>query len=139
LVAPVLLAALRNEGHEVREGSIRAALHRMRDIPAAVCGTRGDCGAAVGLGCAVSLLLGATFSSDVQRAQALRATARALDRVADLGGPRCCRQSVYAALETAIEFLRGELGMTLIAPELTRCAFAHTTPDCKQERCAYFG
>jgi hypothetical protein len=138
LVAPVLLAALRNQGHPVKESSIRTALHRMQDIPVAVCGTRGDCGAAIGLGCAVSLLVGATFRSDRERSQALRATACALTRVADLGGPHCCKQSVYATLEGAAVFLIGELGIALAAPNPIRCAFAHTTAECKQKRCAYF-
>jgi DNA-directed RNA polymerase subunit RPC12/RpoP len=138
LVAPVILAALRNQGHPAKDSSIRAALHRMKDIPVAVCGTRGDCGAAVGLGCAVSLLTGATFRSDHERSQALRATARALVRVAENGGPRCCKQSVYATLEAAALFLNSELGIAFATPGHIRCPFSHTTEECKKERCAYF-
>jgi hypothetical protein len=138
LVAPAILAALRNQGHPVKGSSIRAALHRMKDIPVAVCGTRGDCGAAVGLGCAVSLLTGATFRSDRERSLALRATARALERVADLGGPRCCKQSVYATLEAAGQFLKSELGIAFAVPDLIHCPFSRTTEECKQKRCAYF-
>ena len=138
VVAPVILAALRNQGHPVKETAIRAALHRMKDIPVAVCGTRGDCGAGAGLGCAVSLLTGATFRSDHERSQALRATARALVRIADVGGPRCCKQSVYGSLEAAALFLKEELGIAFAAPELIRCPFSHSTEDCKRECCAYF-
>jgi len=138
LVAPVILAALRNQGYPVKESGIHTALHRTKDIPVAVCGTRGDCGAAAGLGCAVSMLTGATFRSDGERSQALRATARALDRVAELGGPRCCRQSVYGTLEAAVPFLKSELGLTLAIPSPIRCPFSHTTEECKQERCVYF-
>jgi len=138
LVAPAILAALRNQGYPVKESGVHTALHRMKDIPVAVCGTRGDCGAAVGVGCAVSLLTGATFRSDTERSQALRATARALARVADLGGPRCCRQSVYGALETAGQFLNSELGVAFVVPGPIRCSFSHVTEECKRERCAYF-
>ena len=125
-------------GGTSRESGISTALHRMKDIPVAVCGTRGDCGAAAGLGCAVSLLTGATFRSDGERSQALRATARALDRVAALGGPRCCRQSVYGTLEAAAPFLKSELGLTLAVPSPLHCPFSRATEECKQERCAYF-
>ena len=138
LVAPVILAALRNQGHPVREDAIRSALRRMRDIPVGVCGTRGDCGACVGLGCAVSLLTNATFRSDRERSLALRATARALARVATLGGPRCCKQSVYATLQTTVEFVRDELGIALAVPEVIRCPFSSLAEECKQGRCAYF-
>lgn len=138
LVAPVILASLRSQGCPVKEGSIHTALHRMKDIPVAVCGTRGDCGAAVGAGCAVSLLTGATFRSDSERSLALRATAHALTRVADLGGPRCCRQSVYGALEASGQFLNNELGVALVVPDPIRCSFSRVTEECKRERCAYF-
>ena len=138
LVAPAILAALRNQGHPVKEGAIRVALHRMADIPVAVCGTRGDCGACAGLGCAVSLLTGATFRSDRERSLALRGTARALTHVAQLGGPRCCKQSVYGTLDAAAGFLSSELGITFPVSAAIHCAFPEVTEECKRERCVYF-
>ncbi len=138
VVAPVILAALRNQGHVFKDGTTRTAIHRMEDVPSAVCGTRGDCGACAGLGCAVSLLTGATFRSGQERALALRATAHALMRVAELGGPRCCKQSVYAAIETAAEFIGRELGIPLTFTHPIHCAFSHVTEECKKEDCVFF-
>lgn len=138
LTAPVILAALRNQGHHIRPGAVGSALRRMKDIPVGVCGTRGDCGACVGLGCAVSLVRGATFKADRERSLALEGTARALLRVAELGGPRCCKQSVYATLQAAAAFMSDQLGMDFVVPEVIRCAFADKNEDCKKDRCPYF-
>jgi len=139
LVAPVILAALRNQGYPIRKGALRAALKRMKDIPHAACATRGDCGAAVGVGCAVSLLTGAKFRSDRERALTLQATAEAVRRLAEHGGARCCRQSVYSALESAAAFLERELGLILGISTPVFCPFSSTTEDCKKDACVYFG
>lgn len=146
LTAPVLLAALRNQGdvipsqftRGITPGRILAAIQRVKDIPQAACATRGDCGAAVGLGCAVSLLTGAGIRSDRERSLVLRATAQALARVADLGGSRCCRQSVYATLETARDFLKNELGIVLGLSQPVRCGLVEITEECKQKHCVYY-
>jgi hypothetical protein len=138
VVAPAILSALRKQGVSVTDARFRAALTRMADIPVAVCGTRGDCGAAAGAGCAVSLLTGATFRSKRERTLALLATARALVAVAAHGGPRCCKQSVFASIQSTAVFLQDELGISLPVADAVRCAFSEKNPECTREACAYF-
>lgn len=137
LVAPAVLAALANTGQgALKPGRLASAIKRTQDIPYAVCGTRGECGAATSVGALVSILTGATYQKDAERSLALRATARALEAIADAGGPRCCKQSVYLALETAVAFIRQELGLQL--PLTLRCEFASRNPECKKERCEFY-
>jgi len=137
MVAPAVLAALGNSGQRpLKAGRLKAAIARTADIPISVCGTRGDCGAAASVGALVSILTGATYLKDRERSLALRATAETLQAIAAAGGPRCCKQSVYLALETAVDFLRRELGLDL--PLTIRCEFAARNDECKRERCAYY-
>jgi len=137
LVAPVMLAALRNRGlRPLRPGRVAAAIERTRGIPLGVCGSRGDCGAADGAGTLVSILTGATFLKDRERSLALTATAEALLAIAAAGGPRCCKQSVYLTLETTSRLLQRELDIDL--PVAPRCEVAARNPECKQERCRYY-
>lgn len=137
LVAPAALAALRNTGrHPLASTAIGAAIKRTSDIPFAVCGTRGECGAAVGVGALVSILTGASYIKGRERSLALQATAEALQAIAQAGGPRCCKQSVYVSLETAVAFLSQELGLEL--PLSIVCEFAARNEECKQEDCAYY-
>jgi hypothetical protein len=136
LVAPVVLAALRNNGlRPLKPGRLASAIERTRGIPLGTCGTRGECGAAVGVGALVSILTGATYSKDRERSLALQATAEALLAIAAAGGPRCCKQSVYLSLETASTFLKRELDLDLLIQ--THCEFAACNDECKKERCRY--
>lgn len=137
LVAPVLLAALRNIGRPINAEKIEMALRRLADIPVAVCASRGDCGAAVGVGCALSLVTGATIHSGRERSLALRGTAHALERLADLGGSRCCKQSVYASIEEGCRLFREELGLELPSHTI-QCRFAAKSPECRKDRCVYY-
>ena len=137
LVAPAVLAALSNAGQRaLKPGRLTSAVKRTADIPFAVCGTRGDCGAAAGVGALVSILTGASYLKDRERSLALRATAEALQAVAKGGGPRCCKQSVYLSLETAAAFLKRELDLEL--PVTIHCEFSRHNEECKKERCQYY-
>jgi hypothetical protein len=137
LVTPAVLAALRNSGQRpLALGRLASAIERTRGIPLASCGTRGECGAAICVGAVVSMLTDATFQKDRERSLALQASAEALLAIAQAGGPRCCKQSVYLALETASIFLKRELNLDL--PVEPRCEFAARNTECKKERCQYY-
>lgn len=138
LAAPVVLAVLRNRGIAgVTDQEIRTALERLKGIPISVCGTRGDCGAAASAGTVVSILKGACQMSDGERSAALRATAQTLLRIADHGGPRCCKQSVFDTIRTTWDLIRNDFGLEELPPHA--CAFAGRLKDCKTARCPYFG
>jgi Family of unknown function (DUF5714) len=137
LVTPAFLAALRNAGiHTLSPGRLSSAIERTKGIPMGSCGTRGECGAAICVGSLVSIITGATFTKDRERTLALQASAETLLSIAQAGGPRCCKQSVYLAIETASTFLKRELNIDL--PVKPYCEFASQNPECKRERCKYY-
>lgn len=137
VVAPAFLAAMRNGGlRQFGTGRLSATIERTKGIPLGSCGMRGECGAATSVGAIVSILTGATFLKDRERSLALQATAETLLNIAKAGGPRCCKQSVYLALETAASFVRRELDINLrVEP---RCEFVFRNKECKKERCKYY-
>jgi hypothetical protein len=137
LVTPTVLAALRNsELRPLPLGRLTAAIERTKGIPLGACGARGECGAAICVGTLVSILTGASFQKDRERSLALQASAEALLAIAQAGGPRCCKQSVYLAVETASIFLKRELNLDI--PVKPRCEFAARNQECKVERCKYY-
>ncbi len=139
LVAPAVLASLENRGlARVDQAMVRRAMKRTQGIPYGACGSLGACGACVSAGVAISLLSKATFRSDRERALTLTATSSALQRLADMGGARCCKQSVYAALEAAMHMMEATLGLSLWKRDAIRCLFSRDVDDCKQERCPYY-
>ncbi|HLP58046.1 MAG TPA: DUF5714 domain-containing protein [Candidatus Deferrimicrobium sp.] len=138
LVAPVILAALANVNEtRVDKAKIQAALKRLMDIPIGVCGSRGDCGACVGAGAAVAIISGTSANPKLGRSRALKATGKALLRLAEMGGVRCCKQSVYVALETCCRLLSEELNISMEMEPIT-CAFSPKITDCKKGSCPYY-
>ncbi len=138
VVAASLLAAAKNAGAELSLSHIKRASARLKSIPYAACGLLGACGAAVGAGVSVSVITGATQTSDRERSLAMEATASALRRIAGLGGPRCCKASVYASLEAAVPIIREEIGIPVVLRDLEgACMLSERNGECWGERCPY--
>ncbi len=137
IVTPAFLSALRNSGmHSLSPGRLASAIERTKGIPLGACGTRGECGAATSVGALVSILTGASFAKDKERSLSLQATAETLIAIAQAGGPRCCKQSVYLAIETASVFLKRELDIDI--PVDPHCDFSARNKECKKKRCKYY-
>lgn len=137
LVGPVLLAACKNSGLEIPLRKIKTAMKRVKDIPYGSCGSRGGCGASESAGAGVSLITGASFTSREERSLALSATADSLKAIARIGGPRCCKQSVFASIEQGLESIKGKYP----TPETNSfiCPFADEIEDCQKKKCPYYG
>jgi hypothetical protein len=138
LVAPVILTAFANcNKTPVIKAKIQSTIKRLMDIPIGVCGSRGDCGACVGVGAAVSIIYGANAYSITERSRVLRATGSTLLHLAEMDGPRCCKQSVYASLEIGWDILCKEAGVSQKMGKIT-CGFSLKIADCKKEKCPYY-
>jgi len=138
LVAPVILASLRNLGLiDLSEARLKASLKRSGRIPYGSCGTTGTCGAAVSAGAAIGILSHSNYLKDRERNLTISTTAKALLSITRLGGPRCCKYSTYvslrAAWETASEILN------IVLPDLTiKCDFQGKLKDCHHDKCQYY-
>jgi hypothetical protein len=137
IVPGVIIAAARNAGVALPPGGLDAALRRGGKIPGGWCGYYGACGAAVGVGVAVSVITEATPLKGEQRSLALAGTSFALTRMVD-GQPRCCKRASRVAVAAAVEYLRDHLAIDLPAPGAVRCSSAARNKECPGELCPYF-
>jgi hypothetical protein len=137
IVPGVIIASAGNAGVALPPGGLDAALRRGGKVPGGWCGYYGACGAAVGVGVAVSVITEATPLKGEPRSQALAATAFALTRMID-GQPRCCKRASRVAVAAAVEYLRDQLGLDLPAPGAVRCTSAARNKECPGESCPYF-
>jgi hypothetical protein len=137
LVPAVIVTAVKNAGYPVPENALEEAIKRGSQVPGGWCGLFGDCGAAVGVGIAVSVLTRATPLTGKPRSLAMRATSEALHRICD-DGPRCCKRSSRQALETAIRFLDEHLGFRLDKMNGIICTYPERNKECIREACPYF-
>jgi len=140
LVSCASLAALRNLGKFKIDGSaFDKAISRGKKVIFGACGLWGVCGAAAGIGIAVSIATKANMMSDKERSLSMQATSEALNEIAKIGGPRCCKASTFAAIEAAARFLEREFGVKFSSLENPRpCYFKVLNKECLGNKCPYF-
>lgn len=138
--ASLLLSAHRcmHSPIETVEKDLKTALTRAKTVPGGFCGNCGCCGAAVGTGMFLSIWQKTTPLSKNGWALCNRMTAQALERVASVEGPRCCKRVTWLALQSAVEFCRRELSLELAKPEKLRCGFFAGNKECRGKACPFF-
>lgn len=141
LVSCALLAALKNlQQFNIDNTAFDNAISRGKKILLGSCGLWGVCGAAAGLGIAVSIATKATMMSDRERSLSLQATSEALSEIAKMGGPRCCKASVYTAIKTAVAFFKRKFELKFSNLEdLQSCHFKALNGECLGRKCPYWG
>lgn len=138
LIGGILIASLRNNGYDFSEEDIKQALKRGLMVPGGSCGFHGACGAGTGLGIAVSIVAESTPFHDKQRTKALRANSEAYERIAELGGPRCCTLSTYTTLGLAERIFK-EMDYEIPTSEVEgRCEVYKKNDECHGADCPYF-
>lgn len=139
LVGAVLLTAYKNAGGSV---DLNAALDELRNrslqVPGGTCGLWGTCGAAVSAGQYYSIISGATPLTQDPWAATARLTANIIGRLADVGGPRCCKRTSFTAIEEATRYTNETMGTNMELPERTICAFMADNDECRRQECPYF-
>ncbi len=146
IVAVSLLTALKNFGQvslpsgDVRNityADIQEGIRRMKQLPACTCAYHGACGAGLGVGACISIILDATCAKDIERTLTMRASNAALTAIANSGGPGCCKQSVRTAVLTGVELIK-ELFRIKLPISYQRCFhMQHTSHGCKGIYCQF--
>lgn len=138
LVGAALLAAYRNAGGEIDLDRALAELReRSLNVPGGACGFWGTCGAAVSAGMYLSIVTGSTPLTAEPWAQVQGLTARILGRLAEIGGPRCCKRTSFTAIQTSVNYTAEVLGVRMELPERIVCTFAARNAECIGARCPY--
>lgn len=145
LVGAALIAAYANAGgKDPADDAVdkNAALAELRtrslQVPGGTCGFWGTCGAAVSSGQALSILTGSTPLKQEPWAQCQRLTSAILGRMADIGGPRCCKRTSYISVITAVPFINQLLGSEMTLPEEVTCSFFQRNAECRKRDCPFF-
>lgn len=111
LVPAALIAAYQNYTGKRKEEEILEAIKRGSKVPGGYCGIYGACGAGIGVGIAVSILLGATPFTPDERSHANWATSSTLRCIADAGGARCCKKATRISLRKGVAYMSDVFGL----------------------------
>lgn len=140
LVGAALLTAYNNCLPDSAKLDMKSALDevvkRGQQVPGGACGYMGACGASISTGIFMSIVTRNTpFSTDTWRLCNLM-TSRALEPVAENGGPRCCKRDSYLSVLTAIDFVKENLGVEMEKPEV-RCSRSQINEQCIGKKCPF--
>lgn len=140
LVGAALLTAYNNCLPDSNKLNLEEALAEMwergEQVPGGACGYLGACGASISTGIFLSIVTRNTpFSTDTWRLCNL-CTARALEQVALNGGPRCCKRDSYLSVLTAIDFVKENLGVEMVKPEV-HCTRSQINEQCIGKKCPF--
>ena len=138
LVGAVLMAAYNNCGGEVRlEVALKELARRGQEIVGGACGFWGCCGAAVSCGIFTSIVTMTSPLSQETWGLSNLMTATVLKKIAEIGGPRCCKRNTFLAIIEASKFIEKNLGVKLELPEKVICHYAKNNMQCIGKRCPF--
>jgi len=133
------LTALKNSGMDFDlEKALDEMIIRGSKMPGATCGQWGVCGSSASVGAALAIVHETGPLSDNEYYKDnLKLVSLALSRIAEIGGPRCCKRNAYLSLTTAIEFVKDNYGIILPSYPII-CQFSHMNKQCLKQNCPFF-
>jgi len=141
LVPAVLITSYYNtlDNKDVKLKKLEAAKMRAKDVKGGFCGFYGDCGAAVGTGIYVSVVLNTTPLSGKSWGLANLMTGTTLISLAKIGGPRCCKRNSFTAIREAAKFTDEHFNVKLYDYEnyIPVCSFNSRNSECLRVKCPY--
>lgn len=119
MVGAALLTAFKNAGGEIDLATaLTEMMNRGKSVPGGVCGFWGACDAGISSGMFVSIVSGSTPLSGEAFALSRRMTAKSLEAIAEIGGPRCCKRDSYLSVLAAIDFVKERFGVEMERTEI---------------------
>ncbi|MEE8808336.1 MAG: DUF5714 domain-containing protein [Lactimicrobium sp.] len=134
-----ILTACHNAGLDFDlMAALAELMQRGLQMPGAMCGMWGVCGAVASIGAALSILesTGPLTTNDSWGSH-MAYTSKALEKLSVMGGPRCCKRDAYTAMETAVDYINQRYGIHLQKDDIT-CGFYPQNAQCKKEGCPYY-
>lgn len=138
MVAAIILAGYRNVGGKVPDDILQTAISRGCAIAGGACAFVGVCGAAAGVGIALSLLLQASPLTARERQTVQRVTQEVLRRIAQWQAARCCQREGWIALSTVAELSGEVLPIRLEAEYRLVCSQRQLNRECLGQACPLF-
>lgn len=139
LVGAALLSAYRNSGGNLDlEQALSEVGRRGAQVPVGVCSLWGACGAGISAGIFISIVTGTTSQKETEWSLSNLMTSKALEQIATLGGPHCCKRNSFLAIQMAVNFCANHLGIQMNLSKNYTCTFKDFNPQCVKDRCPFF-
>lgn len=107
-------------------------------MPGATCGKWGMCGSSASVGAVLSIInQTGPLSNDKGYRDNIILVSKALQKIAEIGGPRCCKRNAFLSITTAVDFVNEQYGLNLPKQE-SKCEFSNKNKQCIGTKCPFF-
>ena len=137
MVGAALLTAYKNAGGDIDlSKALAEMMNRGKSVPGGACGFWGACGAGISAGMFVSIISGSTPLTVEPFALSHRMTSKALGRIGEIGGPRCCKRDSFLSILAAVDFVREHFGIEMERRDIV-CHYSSQNNQCIGNRCPF--
>ena len=133
------LVAYNNAGGNI---DVEKALYDLRErtikMPGAMCGLWGVCGSVTSIGAALSIIHGTgPLSNDKFYKEHMKYTSTVINKMSEIGGPRCCKRNAFLSINAAMKFVEENYDIKMESNQII-CEFTNWNKQCIKERCPFF-
>lgn len=137
MVGSALLTAYKNAGGEIDlHHALVEMMNRGKSVPGGACGFWGACGAGISAGMFVSIVSKSTPLTVEPFGLSHLMTAKAMEQIGKIGGPRCCKRDSYLSILAAVDFVKEYLAIEMDRSEVI-CGHSAQNNQCIGKRCPF--
>ena len=137
MVGAALLTAYKNAGGDIDfHKALIEIMDRGKNVPGGACGFWGACGAGISSGMFISIISKSTPLTQEPFALSHKMTAKSLNAIAEIGGPRCCKRDSYLSILSAIDFVKDHFGVEM-ERQVIICGHSGQNNQCIGKRCPF--
>ncbi|MCI9388955.1 MAG: SAM-dependent methyltransferase [Lachnospiraceae bacterium] len=137
MVGAALLTAYKNAGGDIDlEEALTEMYNRGKSVPGGACGFWGACGAGISTGMFVSIISGSTPLTQEPFRLSHLMTAKSLEQIGKIGGPRCCKRDSFLSILAAVDFVAEYFGIAMEKSDVV-CCHASKNQQCIGKRCPF--
>ena len=137
MVGSALLTAYKNAGGPIDlPQALMEMMRRGKSVPGGACGFWGACGAGISAGMFVSIVSKSTPLTVEPFGLSNQMTAKALEQIGTIGGPRCCKRDSYLSILAAIDFAADHFQVYMERPDIV-CKHRGQNNQCIGKRCPF--
>ena len=135
----VFLTAYKNVGGNIDLQEVLDLLSdRTMKMPGAMCGYWGVCGSVTSIGAALSIINQTTpLSSNDYYKDNMEFTSIVINKMSEIGGPRCCKRNAFISLSYITKFVKDKYGIEMEEKEIN-CEYSQKNKQCITLKCPFF-
>lgn len=139
MVGAALLTAYKNSGGQIDlKEALVEMMTRGKSVPGGSCGFWGACGAGISSGMFVSIISKSTPLTKEPFALSHKMTAKSLNAIGEIGGPRCCKRDSFLSVLCAVDFVKENFNISM-EKNLVSCGYSSQNKECIVKRCPFHG